>query len=423
MKVIKTIFGEVYPSISDNLNKLIGGNKDFNIIGDTKDGMKLLELVREKNPDLVIMSKDLVSSMNKNRTGLDYCKMITGEFPQCVVIVTSLNEEPDDIRNTMQAGARDFISDTDIPKRLLKSIYTLMEIMENTSNKEGQKRGKVLTYISAKGGAGKTTLSYNTSAEIIRLLKMSDETARVLLIDYDLQFGDISYISSIKPKRTISDLNDLEDIDQDALEAHLEYHKKGDFYVLAAPLKPHFADQIRPEIIEKIIKVAKRNFDFVIVDSMQGFNKASILAIDQSDCTIVVSNGQLVGLKNAKITLDTLSELLLNEFDDLDEKELKKRMKLVINNHDKNSFPMEDIARKFGKYDLLGSIPKDDRTVITAVNNNQFVVTDYQNTPIAKAIKELVKKIMVDVGLEITENNGKGKNRPKGSMAMKLFGK
>lgn len=407
MKVIKTVFGEVYPSISDNLNKLLGESKDFNIVGDTKDGLKLLELVREKNPDLVILSKDISSINNKNKTGLDYCKMITGEFPQCVVIVTSLTEEPDDIRNSMQSGARDFISDADIPKRLLKTISTLMDDMVKFSNRDGEKRGKVVTFISAKGGAGKTTLSYNTAAETTKLLKRQNENAKVLLIDYDLQFGDISYISQIKPKRTISDLNDLDDIDKDALEAHLEYHQKGGFYILAAPLKPHFADQIEPEVIQKIIKIAKRNFDFVIVDSMQGFNKASILAIDQSECTIVVSNGQLVGLKNAKVTLDTLEELLKNEYPDLEEKDIKKRMKLVINNWDKNSFPIEDIARKFKKYDLLGSIPKDDRTVVSSVSNNQFITTDYSNTPIAKAMKEIVRKTLEETGITIEEESGK----------------
>ena len=76
-------------------------------------------------------------------------------------------------------------------------------------------------------------------------------------------------------------------------------------------------------------------------------------------------------------------------------------MKLVINNWDKNSFPIEDIARKFKKYDLLGSVPKDDRTVVSSVSNNQFVTLDFPNTPIAKAIKEIIKKILEETGITI----------------------
>lgn len=431
MKVIKTVLGEVYSEISNKLNDLIGNNKDFNIVGETKDGLKLIDLVREKNPDLLIISKDITSINSKTKTGMDFCKIISSEFPSLTIIMTSLDEESDDLRNAMRAGAKDFISSDKIQIKLLDSVIDLIDTKAKFGNQNGDKRGKILTMISAKGGAGKTTLSFNLAADINKKLQKINENAKVLLIDYDLQFGDISYISTLKPKRTIADLNELDEIDKDALEAHLLQHPVGKFWILPAPLKPHYSDFIKPESIRKILQVAKKNFDFIIVDCMQGFNKASILAIQNSDFSTVVANPSLVGLKNAKITLDTLEELLETSEDvetdgfTMEEVNPKDKIKLLLNEFDNNSIPMEDLSRSFSKYNILGCVTRNDNVVAQAVRDAQFIVLDYPNTNIAKDIKSVADKLLEESGyiIDTKKKTNKKKEKQGGSFLMKLFGK
>jgi ABC-type amino acid transport substrate-binding protein len=252
-----------------------GEDIDYNVVSASNIGNSILQ----KSADIAILPINMASKILND--GKDYKIISTVTNGNLYIVgnkdITSLGDLKNEVVGIFGAG--------NVPTLTLKYLLSSNNIEYASTEDEQIVDGKVALedYVEASyliPALKKGDISFGLLPEpaVSKLLKMSDETARVLLIDYDLQFGDISYISSIKPKRTISDLNDLEDIDQDALEAHLEYHKKGDFYVLAAPLKPHFADQIRPEIIEKIIKVAKRNFDFVIVDSMQGFNKASILA-------------------------------------------------------------------------------------------------------------------------------------------------
>lgn len=432
MKTIKTVLGEVYSEISVKLNDLIGNNKDFNIVGETKDGLKLIDLIREKEPDLLIISKDITSISAKNKNGFDFCKIISSEFPALTIIMTSIDDNGEDVKTAMRVGAKDFFTSHEIETKLLDSIIDLIDTKSKFGSYNGNKRGKVLTMISAKGGAGKTTLSFNLSADITQKLAKIDETSKVLLIDFDLQFGDISYISTLKPKRTIADLNEIDNIDKDALEAHLLQHPIGKFWILPAPLKPHYSDFIKPEVIRKILQVAKKNFDFIIVDCMQGFNKASILAIQSSDFSTVVANPSLVGLKNAKITLDTLEELLVTseevEVDTYTVEDVnpKDKMKLLLNEFDNNSIPLEDLSRSFSKYNILGCVTRNDNIVSQAVRDSQFVVLDYPNTNIAKDIKAIADKLLQESGYQIETTGKKQKTKQKGSgssMFVKLFGK
>ena len=65
MRPITTIIGEVHNESKEKLSALIANNKNFNVIGDFRDGPKFLEAVRTHRPELVILSKDLKLSKKK----------------------------------------------------------------------------------------------------------------------------------------------------------------------------------------------------------------------------------------------------------------------------------------------------------------------------------------------------------------------
>lgn len=418
MRQISTVIGEPIPDVQDQLRDYIANNKNFDVIGETKDGANLIELVRTHKPELVIISKDLKNLKEMNMDGLEICRLIMGEFPSTVIIVTAPFEEPQDLRDSMKAGARDFIAVGDFGERLVDSAIELITSIRKYDVTVSDKKGKVISLVSPKGGVGKTTISFNIAAEISKRLQNRPEPGRVLLLDYDLQFGDISYLGNLKPTRTIADLNEMREIDQDALEAHLVEHPTGGFWVLAAPMKPHYADIIRPEILQKTIEIGKRLFDYIIIDSMQGFHPSSMVAIDQSDIVAVVTGSQLVSLKNTKLTIETLEELIDHELP-------KDKIKIIVNKYDKLSIPVEEIPKRF-KYDLLGCVPKNDGTVSQANNYNKFIVSDYGNTDVARGIKHIVDNIFnIFEPVETSQKNkgNKGNKANKGSLLNTLFGK
>ena len=412
MRPITTIIGEVHSESKEKLNALIANNKNFNVIGDFRDGPKLLEAVRTHHPELVILSKDLRSSKEKDMDALMYCRAIVSEFPSTTVIIVALFEEPKDLREAMKAGARDFVALDDYDERLVSSAIELVTTCRKYDFAITDREGFVISLISSKGGTGKTTIAINMAAELTNRIKERGENKRILLLDYDLQFGDISYLGNLKPSRTIADLNDMKDIDQDALEAHLVEHELG-FWVLAAPKKPQYADIIEPALLQKTISIAKRLFDYIIIDSMQGFHKSTMAAVDASDIIAIISSSQLVHLKNTKLTIETLEELF-------EDNEAKEKIKLIINKYDRTSIPVEEVSKRF-KYELLGYVPKNDNIVSQATNYNKIIVADFPNSDVSKSIKVLIDNILNRMNGEGNENLKLDKQ--SGSLFSRLFSK
>jgi pilus assembly protein CpaE len=102
--------------------------------------------------------------------------------------------------------------------------------------------GRVVTFFSPKGGAGKTVLACNLAATVAR-----QQQRRTLLMDLDLQFGDAAIMMGIEPEKTIYDLvMARRELDTDALAGYVTAHSSG-VHVLPAPLRPEDAELVTEE--------------------------------------------------------------------------------------------------------------------------------------------------------------------------------
>ena len=127
-----------------------------------------------------------------------------------------------------------------------------------------------------------------------------------LLIDLDLQFGDVGIAMGVEPERTIWDLVSAPGhLDGERLRAFLGESADG-VHVLLAPVRPDQAESVTPELLDEVLQVAQAEFDVVIADTPPAFTPTSILAIDRADQTIMVGTLDLSGTKNMKIGLETL---------------------------------------------------------------------------------------------------------------------
>jgi pilus assembly protein CpaE len=280
-------------------------------------------------------------------------------------------------------------------------ISTALELVSNARKYEtvsNDKRGKAISFLSSKGGVGKSTLIVNLASDLASQVNANGEINKVLVLDYDLQFGDIAYLGNLKAQRTVADLNEMSGIDSDALQAHLIEHDKYGFWVLAAPKTPQYADIIRKDSLEQTIILAKRLFDYILIDTPQGFATATMSAVDHSDLVAVVSSGHMVDVKNLKIMLNTLEQMVSEDFP-------KERISIVLNQYSKNCVPEKEISSRF-EYGVLGVIPRNDNTVASANNYNKSIVKEYENTDVAKAIKAISAKVAQTVN-PLEQNNKK----------------
>ena len=154
--------------------------------------------------------------------------------------------------------------------------------------------------LGPKGGTGKTLTSCNLAVA----LALAGQ--KVLIIDLDLQFGDVALCLGLPPEKTMYDLAvSGGSLDADKLHDYVMTHQTG-VDVLLAPARPDQASAITIELLRDVLVVARGTYDFVIADTPPGFTAEVIATIDASSDLVMVGTLDSLSLKNTKLGLETL---------------------------------------------------------------------------------------------------------------------
>ena len=131
-----------------------------------------------------------------------------------------------------------------------------------STGRVGTNDGVILPVHGLAGGAGASTFAVNLAWELAK----ADEKASVCLLDLDFQFGSASTYLDLPRKETVIEmLTDLDSADDDSFRAALvPFNDK--LQVLTSPSDMIPLDMVSPEDITKLIELAQRNFDYVIID-------------------------------------------------------------------------------------------------------------------------------------------------------------
>lgn len=154
--------------------------------------------------------------------------------------------------------------------------------------------GKIISINSVKGGVGKTTLAISL-AGIYSLMKK-----KVLLIDLDLYSGGISTYLDINNKKDIFMLIDsISNNRFTSLNDYIvNYNKNID--VIPSVKDPRLATRIDSKYIKAVLKLAKTEYDIVIVDTNHALDETNLVVLDNVDTSLYVITNDIVDLKNMK---------------------------------------------------------------------------------------------------------------------------
>lgn len=234
--------------------------------------------------------------------------------------------------------------------------------------------GRVVTVFSTKGGSGKSVIATNLA------VTLAQRSAKpVVLIDADLQFGDIAVMLKLSPQHTIVDaVSALDRLDASLLKNLLIEHPPSGLWVLPAPLEPAFADQIGAAEMVRIVEILRTFCSFVVIDTPAYFNDVVLGLIEISDDVLLVAGMDIPNIKNVKIGLQTLR--LLNT--------PMEKLRLILNRaNSKVKLDVGEVERTLGvQADAL--IPSDV-VVPQAVNRGEAVVLNAPKSSVSKAIEEL----------------------------------
>jgi pilus assembly protein CpaE len=411
--IIRVIIVDDIPETRENLRKLLAFEPDIEVVGTASTGKEGLELAINKKPNIVLMDINM-----PDMDGITATEHIHKAVPTSGVIIMSVQSESDYLRRAMLAGARDFLTKPIAGDELyatVRRVYELtpkFDMMPQTAlaGKPGDtgliggKDGKVVVVYSPQGGVGTTTVSTNLAAA------MMQPGTKVLLIDADLQFGDVGVFLNLQAQNTLSDLakNALEeDLDMDLVENVLIKHDSG-LKVLLAPLTPEDAESVTATGITRLLTKLRGNFDFLIVDTASRLDEVNLSLFDIADLIILVTSPTLPALKNTRLVLNVMQSLQYPE----------EKVQVVFN-HVNAEFerarvvpPVSAFEQKLKKT-AIGQVPADERKVLAAVTRGTpLIATKERNTSPARefyALAETVRALLYPVA-EAQPNADAGKS-------------
>jgi pilus assembly protein CpaE len=340
----------------------------------------------------------VVASPSSSDRALIFVDQAVRETPDRPVVVLADNLNDGYLRRVFEAGAEDAIPLQADPEEISFALQKVLARRQGVTAAAGHVTAPLICVLGPKGGTGKTLVSTNLTVA----LAMRGE--RVVLVDLDLQFGDVGLALGIAPDKTIYDLVKAGgSLDHEKLEGFLMEHPSG-ARVLVAPTRPDQASVVTVDFLREVYSVLRTMCDFVIVDTPPGFTPEVIASIDTSSEVVMVGMLDSLSLKNTKLGLETL-ELMGYQSD---------AVTLILNRADSRvGITDDDVAAIVGRAPQI-RVPSD-RSIPRSVNEGTPIVLHQQKSEAARSFRQLAALIAPERGAFV--------HRPQsGGMMKRLFG-
>jgi pilus assembly protein CpaE len=297
------------------------------------------------------------------------------------VFLTSTKVDPSMLLQAMKAGTRHFFSQPLDERDVREALEAFKRRTQESNGRKPVKYGRIINILGSKGGVGTTTIAVNLAAG----LSGNRATGSVALVDLNTLFGEVPLFLGLKPAYHWGEVaKNIERLDATLLMSCLLRHASGT-HVLPSPGSLNHHTPATPDIMQRLLTLMKRVFDFVIVDGGQSFDANSLRVIELSDTILVVSLLNVPCLSNTKKLLKSFSDSNVAS---------KDRIKLVINRY----LEAADISLKDAEEtlhsEIYWSIPNDYKTTMSAINQGKPVREISPTAPVTKSIEGLASALL-----------------------------
>jgi pilus assembly protein CpaE len=288
-------------------------------------------------------------------------------------MVYSAVGDPNMLLRSMRAGAREFIRIPIDPGKMAEALVRA-SALHSAIRPPKKADGGLLVFLSAKGGSGVTTLACNYAVSLAE-----ESGQKILLIDLNFPLGDAAIDLGIKAEySTVNALQNASRLDSSFLETMLVKHESG-LMVLAAPTElatTHFPD----EAIDKLLEVARQEFDYVVVDAGSRLELQHTHLFDRSATIYLVTQIGIPELRNSNRLITKLSTAA------------SPKLEIVINRYDpRNMGIAEEHVNKALTKPAEWKIP-NNYAAVRRMQNTATPLTE-EDTEIARAIRQMTRSI------------------------------
>lgn len=382
-KNIKVLIVDDIDRTRTDIRRLLYFEEGLEVVGEATNGEEAVEQVDKLHPDVVLMDVNMPVM-----DGITATENITREHPETSIVIISIQGEQEYLKKAMAAGAREYlvkpVSSEEIANTL-RQVYSLekrrsRQPTEDSGGKtapaqDSQSR-QLVTVFSGKGGVGKSVLAANLAVSLARQEK------EVVLVDLDLQFGDISLMLNLSNIKPVDELvQEPEGINKNTLSNYLMRHLSG-LHVLSAPLTPQDAERVTEEHLKEILPLLQDRFDHIIIDTSSSFQEMSLYAMDNADMILIPMLMDLSTIKNTRTTLHILEAL--GHWD---------KSRIILNMEGPSyGVEIEDVEASLGTK-IYHRVPREDKNVTVSINKGVPFTMMRNSTELTASIQRLSDKI------------------------------
>jgi pilus assembly protein CpaE len=236
--------------------------------------------------------------------------------------------------------------------------------------------GRVITVASPKGGVGKTTVSTNLAIGLTASAPQS-----TVLVDLDVQFGDVASALSLVPEYTLPDaVHGPASEDTMVLKTFLTQHPSG-LYAVCGAESPAAGDTVSGEDVSRLLASLAREFRYVVVDTAPGLSEQTLAALDRASDVIMLTSMDVPGVRGLRKELDVLRELAM----------IPAGRHVVMNFADaKGGLSVRDVETTIGTgVDVV--LPRS-KAVPASTNQGVPILQSSRRDPMAKELRRLVSR-------------------------------
>lgn len=332
------------------------------------------ELIQQLNPNRPVVA--VFGPGFASPIGFQHVHRVTSSHSMLGVVFAVYELSTDVLQQALRAGARDAVV-IGGEASLHQSVDRVGELLagatprvQTPATRTGAP-GRLISVFSTKGGVGKTCVAINVAAS---MAKRSPDP--VVLIDGDLQFGDVSVMLGLPPQNTVLDAAAAVQYgDMELVQTLASKHDATGLLVLPAPLEPMPTEALLPGEMVNICAAFQSIAGHVVVDLPSVFNDYALAVIEASDDVLLVGSMDIPSIKNLKIGMQTLDLQAI----------AGPKLKLVLNHANaKVKLDVKEIERVLG-LSANFAIP-DDIAVPISVNAGHPVVVDEPKAPVSRAL-------------------------------------
>lgn len=349
-------------------------------VGDTAD-VKTVPLstgVRVHKDDLTVV---IVDGDQETEAALSVAREFDDQRPEITVVLWAPAREGLAGR-AMQVGVRDILEPDADGDRIREAVKRAVEVSERRRHAlqpDERTDHRLIMVVSPKGGAGKTTIASNLAVGLAHRAPKE-----IVLIDSDLQFGDVGNSLRLLAESNTRDaiaggLNDVTEV-----KVHLTPHRSG-LFALCAPDQPGVADEITTQAFARAVTLLVEDFRFVVIDTDPGLGERTLTLMDYATDLIFVGATDVASVRGLAKTIDALDRIGMTSH---------QRHFLLNRSDAKVGLEIEDIASTIGMQPHV-LIPSH-RSMPVSMNQGTPILETNEATPVSEALWSLVDRFLPD---------------------------